>query len=401
MLDHVGLQAAGRAKRPAAGCRLRLELPAELPLEQPRPGLGPARRRRSTCCGRPVPSVPAARRPAGRDLGGGRPATTSPTRGSRWRASSPTPDEPPYEVLVVDNGSTDPTRQYLEVLAARNRHVHVIRNERNLGFAAGCNEGLAAAKSEILVLLERRRARRPAAGSPTSRAISTIPGRAGRRRPPISAAATRRCRASYATYGGDACGSRACAARSSRATRLRRSKLADVSCVGIAPRRVRGGRPSRGTHRGRDVEEEYARRVREGGHRVVLRRGRLRAPLRREAGAPAASEQSEAPPIRRPAEAGRGREQHRVSAAASKFSPRSRPGVPIPRRPRADARLEATDSARGLDAASDPRARRSPPSRCRRGKTRGERGRRDARQPRLPPALPREPSSPAPSDPSS
>jgi ATP-binding cassette, subfamily B, bacterial len=61
--------------------------------------------------------------------------------------------EPPYEVLVVDNGSGDATREYLEVLAARNRHVRVIRNERNSGFAAACHQGLAASAGDLLVLL--------------------------------------------------------------------------------------------------------------------------------------------------------------------------------------------------------------------------------------------------------
>jgi ATP-binding cassette, subfamily B, bacterial len=62
-------------------------------------------------------------------------------------------EEPPYEVVLVDNGSGDETRTHLEVLAARNRHVRVIRNDDNRGFAAACNQGLAAAAGEILVLL--------------------------------------------------------------------------------------------------------------------------------------------------------------------------------------------------------------------------------------------------------
>jgi GT2 family glycosyltransferase len=62
-------------------------------------------------------------------------------------------DEPPYEIVAVDNGSGEETRTYLEVLAARNRHVRVIRNDENRGFAGACNQGLAAAAGEILVLL--------------------------------------------------------------------------------------------------------------------------------------------------------------------------------------------------------------------------------------------------------
>jgi GT2 family glycosyltransferase len=62
-------------------------------------------------------------------------------------------DDISYELVVVDNGSAEPTRRYLEVLAARNRHVRLIRNEDNRGFAPACNQGLAAAEGEIVVLL--------------------------------------------------------------------------------------------------------------------------------------------------------------------------------------------------------------------------------------------------------
>jgi GT2 family glycosyltransferase len=57
------------------------------------------------------------------------------------------------DLIVVDNGSDAPTRDYLQVLASRNRHVRLLRNEQNTGFAAACNQGIAAATSERLVLL--------------------------------------------------------------------------------------------------------------------------------------------------------------------------------------------------------------------------------------------------------
>jgi ATP-binding cassette, subfamily B, bacterial len=61
--------------------------------------------------------------------------------------------EPAYEIVVVDGGSDEATRVYLEVLAARNRHMRVVRNEERLGFAAACNRGLAATAGDRLVLL--------------------------------------------------------------------------------------------------------------------------------------------------------------------------------------------------------------------------------------------------------
>ncbi len=58
-----------------------------------------------------------------------------------------------YELIVVDNGSTDGTRPYLEHLAENFGHVSVITNDSNLGFAPAANQGLAVARGEVLVLL--------------------------------------------------------------------------------------------------------------------------------------------------------------------------------------------------------------------------------------------------------
>jgi GT2 family glycosyltransferase len=61
----------------------------------------------------------------------------------------------PYELILVDNGSTDGTPDYLKEVAGRSgpARVEVIRNEENRGFARGCNQGLAAAQGRYLVLL--------------------------------------------------------------------------------------------------------------------------------------------------------------------------------------------------------------------------------------------------------
>jgi glycosyltransferase involved in cell wall biosynthesis/predicted Zn-dependent protease len=61
----------------------------------------------------------------------------------------------PYELVIVDNGSTDATPAYLEGLRGRPgpERVVVLRNEQNRGFAAGCNQALAEARGDYLVLL--------------------------------------------------------------------------------------------------------------------------------------------------------------------------------------------------------------------------------------------------------
>ena len=59
-------------------------------------------------------------------------------------------DYPDREVIVVDNASTDSTREFLQPLESQWR---VIYNDRNVGFAAGQNEAIRAANGELLLCL--------------------------------------------------------------------------------------------------------------------------------------------------------------------------------------------------------------------------------------------------------
>jgi GT2 family glycosyltransferase len=58
-----------------------------------------------------------------------------------------------YELIVVDNGSEDGTRSYLLTLARRTGRILVLLNDTNMGFPAACNQGLEAARGDVLVLL--------------------------------------------------------------------------------------------------------------------------------------------------------------------------------------------------------------------------------------------------------
>ncbi|MGH7556630.1 MAG: glycosyltransferase family 2 protein [Gemmatimonadota bacterium] len=58
-----------------------------------------------------------------------------------------------YELIVVDNGSTDGTREYLEKMATGRSNVRLLFNDENGGFPRACNQGLAAAGGDFLVLL--------------------------------------------------------------------------------------------------------------------------------------------------------------------------------------------------------------------------------------------------------
>lgn len=54
-----------------------------------------------------------------------------------------------YEIIVVDNHSTDGTVEWL----AQQQDIRLIANERNMGFPAGCNQGIAVATGDNILLL--------------------------------------------------------------------------------------------------------------------------------------------------------------------------------------------------------------------------------------------------------
>ena len=62
-----------------------------------------------------------------------------------------TPEQ--HEIIFVDNGSTDGTKKWLRRQLQENPHYRLIENKANLGFAKGCNQGIAAARGEYLLLL--------------------------------------------------------------------------------------------------------------------------------------------------------------------------------------------------------------------------------------------------------
>ncbi len=55
----------------------------------------------------------------------------------------------PYEIIVVDNASSDGTVEYLK----SQKDIRTIINEQNVGFPAGCNQGIEIAKGDYIVLL--------------------------------------------------------------------------------------------------------------------------------------------------------------------------------------------------------------------------------------------------------
>lgn len=60
---------------------------------------------------------------------------------------------PNYEIVVVDNASSDDTPAYLHALAEREPRIKVHLNAENVGFAAGNNQGAQLASGEMLIFL--------------------------------------------------------------------------------------------------------------------------------------------------------------------------------------------------------------------------------------------------------
>ena len=55
----------------------------------------------------------------------------------------------PYEIIVVDNASSDGTVEYLKT----QKNIRTIFNAKNVGFPAGCNQGMEAASGDYVLLL--------------------------------------------------------------------------------------------------------------------------------------------------------------------------------------------------------------------------------------------------------
>lgn len=55
-----------------------------------------------------------------------------------------------YEIVIVDDGSTDGTGQKADGLAARHPRVRVVHHERNLGYGAALQSGFRAATKQLV-----------------------------------------------------------------------------------------------------------------------------------------------------------------------------------------------------------------------------------------------------------
>lgn len=58
-----------------------------------------------------------------------------------------------YELIIVDNASSDGTADYLKTFSAQHLHVHIQLNDSNKGYAGGNNDGIRLAKGQYIILL--------------------------------------------------------------------------------------------------------------------------------------------------------------------------------------------------------------------------------------------------------
>ena len=58
-----------------------------------------------------------------------------------------------FELIIIDNGSTDGTAEFLKIFETQKDNVKVIYNTENLGYSKGCNQGAEIAQNEYIAFL--------------------------------------------------------------------------------------------------------------------------------------------------------------------------------------------------------------------------------------------------------
>lgn len=59
----------------------------------------------------------------------------------------------PYKVIVIDNGSANPAKEYLENLKNEFNEYFLIRNNKNMGFVKAVNQGIKASRADYTCIL--------------------------------------------------------------------------------------------------------------------------------------------------------------------------------------------------------------------------------------------------------
>jgi len=59
-----------------------------------------------------------------------------------------------YEIILIDDGSTDDSWETIEKLSLHNGHIKGIRFQRNYGKSAALNEGFKAASGDVVITMD-------------------------------------------------------------------------------------------------------------------------------------------------------------------------------------------------------------------------------------------------------
>src|SRR5215813_6965748 len=73
---------------------------------------------------------------------------------SNWIDRVATAHDLSYEVIMVDDGSTDKSWDVIRQIACNNAHFRGIKFQRNYGKSAALNEGFKAAKGDVVITMD-------------------------------------------------------------------------------------------------------------------------------------------------------------------------------------------------------------------------------------------------------
>src|SRR5690242_4651041 len=59
-----------------------------------------------------------------------------------------------YEIILIDDGSTDDSWKVIEILHAENKNIKGIKFQRNYGKSAALNEGFKAATGDVIITMD-------------------------------------------------------------------------------------------------------------------------------------------------------------------------------------------------------------------------------------------------------